>query len=117
MVYNDYVTYSDIPLFQIVVFEYRDFRRKKKSGPIFKVMNYPINSFHWNLFRMTACYGSGALFNQFLTDIGKKVIGRLRPNFLSVCKMNIAEVCQVNNFTYIEDYVCMEDENIVDSSR
>jgi phosphatidate phosphatase len=49
----------------------------------------------------------GVVASQLVTDIGKYSIGRLRPNFIDVCKPNIDfSNCAKYNHSYIEDYVC-----------
>ena len=51
----------------------------------------------------------GLAMNQFLTDVGKYSIGRLRPHFLDVCKPNWSRFnCtdERGNYIFIVDDVC-----------
>ena len=51
----------------------------------------------------------GAAINQFITDMGKYSIGRLRPHFLDVCKPNWSKFnCtdERGNYVFITDDVC-----------
>ncbi|CAH2296321.1 phospholipid phosphatase 1 isoform X1 [Pelobates cultripes] len=50
----------------------------------------------------------GAAVSQSLTDIAKYTIGRLRPHFLDVCKVNWSKInCSLG---YIENFVCEGDQ-------
>ena len=51
----------------------------------------------------------GAALNQFVTDVGKYSLGRLRPHFLDVCKPNWSKFnCTDSrgNYIFIVDDVC-----------
>ena len=61
---------------------------------------------------LCACF-FGLVMNQFLTDIGKYSIGRLRPHFLDVCKPDWGKFnCtdKRGNYVFIVDDVCSIDE-------
>lgn len=51
----------------------------------------------------------GAAINQFITDLGKYSIGRLRPHFLDVCKPSWSKFnCtdERGNYVFVTDDVC-----------
>lgn len=51
----------------------------------------------------------GAALNQFITDVGKYSLGRLRPHFLDVCKPNWSKFNCTDvrgNYLFITDDVC-----------
>ena len=48
----------------------------------------------------------GAAMNQFLTDLCKMAVGRLRPHFWDLCRPNVT--CGVANaHTYYEEFTCL----------
>ncbi len=47
----------------------------------------------------------GACANQFLTDVGKHTVGRLRPHFYDLCQPSVA-CTEANSHQYIADYNC-----------
>lgn len=105
--------------FQISFFELRKTRKgNANKGPIHVIRNRKIRPAFWNLFKMAMCYGSGAIFTEFLTDIGKITVGRLRPNFMDVCKpQNLNSLCPSFSYEYVESYVCLASEDLVNKSR
>ena len=63
----------------------------------------------WILYNEVIVFVFGALCSQFLTDIAKYSIGRLRPHFLDACKpKDIDRLCGRNDYRYIEDYECTQ---------
>lgn len=104
-------------LLQILFFELKDTQENKKRGPTYKLAGRKLQTTYWNVFKMVSCYASGAIFCQLMTDIGKKTIGRLRPNFIDVCKPNLSELCLMNNYSYITDYSCSVPDDEVNKSR
>ena len=48
----------------------------------------------------------GASMNQFLTDLCKFSIGRLRPHFFEVCQPNVT-CTDANKYDYIENFECL----------
>ncbi|KAI8492242.1 Phospholipid phosphatase 3 [Branchiostoma belcheri] len=62
----------------------------------------------------------GTLSTQCLTDLFKYTIGRLRPNFLSVCapdysRFNCTDA--MGRYVYVTDYVCTGDPDQIRESR
>ncbi|RNA07950.1 phosphatidate phosphatase [Brachionus plicatilis] len=85
-----------------------------------------LNEQFGNLLINFGAYSFGLLCNLIITLIGKKTIGRLRPNFLSVCKPSInpyKELCntQVTGRTFLIPgfhFDCLEiDMNKINESR
>ncbi|CAG5924257.1 unnamed protein product [Menidia menidia] len=69
------------------------------------------------IYKAVGSYLFGAAANQSLTDIAKYSIGRLRPNFLAVCKP-VWDRINCKSGGYIENITCTrEDEFMVDESR
>ncbi|XP_033891093.3 phospholipid phosphatase 1 isoform X2 [Acipenser ruthenus] len=67
------------------------------------------------LYKAIGTFLFGAAMSQSLTDIGKYSIGRLRPHFLDVCKLNWTEInCQAG---YIENFTCTGKTWIVNEAR
>ncbi|KFD49560.1 hypothetical protein M514_09585 [Trichuris suis] len=51
----------------------------------------------------------GAAANEFSTDLGKFIIGRLRPNFLDVCRPNVGyTIC--SDHIYISNFTCSSND-------
>lgn len=67
-----------------------------------------VRSFIWSLYNELLVFVFGALSSQFLTDIAKYSIGRLRPHFIDVCRpRNFASICPSEpNYRYVEDFEC-----------
>ena len=68
-------------------------------------------------FRWFLC---GLLVTLVVTDIGKLVVGRLRPNFLDVCNPDFSQFnCtdQFGNPRYVTDYDCRGKPHDIDGSR
>jgi len=60
----------------------------------------------------------GMVAAQLITDIGKYTIGRLRPNFISVCGPDVEFwKCDAYNHTYITDYKCLNSPTDASESR
>lgn len=58
----------------------------------------------------------GAAVSQSLTDIAKYSIGRLRPNFLAVCKP-VWEGIDCGAGGYVENFTCTGEHFLVDEAR
>ncbi len=94
--------------FQIIFIELKCRRKNAlaKTKLVYQFGGHKIPPSFWNIYKMVACFGCGAVFSQLLTDVGKKFIGRLRPNFIDVCRPNIPDLCVPGNHSYIENYSC-----------
>ncbi|XP_024132104.1 phospholipid phosphatase 1 [Oryzias melastigma] len=68
------------------------------------------------VYKAVGSYLFGAAANQSLTDIAKYTIGRLRPNFLAVCKPQWDRInCKTGG--YVENFTCTGDPFLVKESR
>lgn len=68
------------------------------------------------VYKAVGSYVFGAAASQSLTDIAKYSIGRLRPNFLAVCKPPWDRInCKPGG--YIENFTCTGDKFLVDEAR
>lgn len=68
------------------------------------------------VYKAVGSYVFGAAASQSLTDIAKYSIGRLRPNFLAVCKPAWDHInCKTGG--YIENVNCTGDKFLVDEAR
>lgn len=68
------------------------------------------------VYKAVGSYLFGASASQSLTDIAKYSIGRLRPNFLAVCKPVWDRInCRAGG--YIENFTCTGDKFLVDEAR
>ncbi|XP_034026484.1 phospholipid phosphatase 1-like [Thalassophryne amazonica] len=68
------------------------------------------------IYKVVGSYLFGAAVSQSLTDIAKYSIGRLRPNFLAVCKPVWDQInCKAGG--YIENFTCTGDKFLVEESR
>lgn len=68
------------------------------------------------VYKAVGSYVFGAAASQSLTDIAKYSIGRLRPNFLAVCKPSWDKI-NCNSGGYIENFTCAGEPFQVDESR
>lgn len=97
-----------IPIITIAVVE---FIRYSKNVRLFSGGSpRQLREFSWILYNEVIVFIFGALCSQFLTDIAKYSIGRLRPHFLDVCRPKDLDgrLCGRNDFRYIEDYECTQ---------
>ena len=65
-------------------------------------------------------YFTGLLLSLVVTDMGKIVIGRLRPHFIDVCKpdfstFNCSDV--LGHPVYVTEYRCLGDSSMVIAAR
>ncbi|XP_061585377.1 phospholipid phosphatase 1-like [Cololabis saira] len=68
------------------------------------------------VYKAVGSYLFGAAASQSLTDIAKYSIGRLRPNFLAVCKP-VWERINCKAGVYIDNFTCTGDKFMVDEAR
>jgi phosphatidate phosphatase len=68
-----------------------------------------------NLYKYIGIFLFGVVCNQMITNLGKHVVGRLRPHFISLCKptmhdgSNCTDAQNLNH--YIEEFDCFEWES------
>ncbi|RNA16664.1 phosphatidate phosphatase isoform X1 [Brachionus plicatilis] len=123
-----------LPLMTIIATEIfktiftRNPRHKKKSIIIYKVkfLHEKILQFPeqiGNLYISCGSFFFGLLSTAVITDFGKVVVGRLRPNFIDVCKPDLnpyTHLCKLNKTFLIPevDFKCTaENKESVEESR
>ena len=65
-------------------------------------------------------YFIGLLINLIVTDTTKIVVGRLRPNFIDLCKPDFSLFNCTDGFgnpVYVTDYICTGDKGMVADAR
>ena len=70
-------------------------------------------------FHVRWCY-IGLLITLILTDTAKIVVGRLRPNFIDVCKPDFSQINCTDVFgnpQYVTNYVCTGDPAMIPDTR
>uniref|UniRef100_A0A1B6CQX8 Phosphatidic acid phosphatase type 2/haloperoxidase domain-containing protein n=1 Tax=Clastoptera arizonana TaxID=38151 RepID=A0A1B6CQX8_9HEMI len=112
-----------LPICLMILIEYIHYRQEDHHV-IRKFMNYSINSWIWRSYCVIGVFGFGAACNQFLTDVAKYTIGRLRPHFYEVCNPHLNPEtkidCSLSKYKneYIEDFICMNsDQRLVRETR
>lgn len=68
------------------------------------------------VYKAVGSYMFGGAVSQSLTDVAKYSIGRLRPNFLAVCKP-VWEHINCGAGGYMENFTCTGDRFMVDEAR
>ncbi|KFD73100.1 hypothetical protein M514_04884 [Trichuris suis] len=112
-----------IPLLIIILVEW--FRIAHYEPKLYgKATRAPLKLFAWNvhplivrLYFFVGYFLCGAAANQLFTDIGKYVIGRLRPHFLDVCQPNVGyTTCSGHH--YISEFTCStSDMDLIKDAR
>lgn len=69
-----------------------------------------------HVYKAVGSFLFGAAANQSLTDVAKYSIGRLRPNFLAVCKP-VWEGIDCKAGGYMENFTCTGERFEVDEAR
>lgn len=72
------------------------------------------NNYVAAIYKVLGTFLFGAAVSQSLTDLGKYMIGRLRPNFLAVCDPDWS---RVNCSVYVQEEVCRGSPANVTESR
>ncbi|KAB5539761.1 hypothetical protein PHYPO_G00092890 [Pangasianodon hypophthalmus] len=67
------------------------------------------------LYRQVGVFIFGCAISQSFTDIAKVSVGRMRPHFLEVCKLDYSQINCSDG--YITDYVCLGDPSKVQEAR
>ena len=63
---------------------------------------------------------TGLLVTLVITDIGKLVVGRLRPHFLDICNPNFSSINCTDQYgytVYVTEYQCRGDPSLVAGAR
>lgn len=87
VVITEFVNKTHIKLSRVFVFSPKNFTTYKIK--LFNQRVIEVKEYIGNIYVIYGFFVIGHLLNTTVTLIGKKVIGRLRPNFLDVCKPDI----------------------------
>jgi len=81
---------------------------------IYLKQNTSLSTVASQLYNSTKIFSIGAITTGLLTSVGKLTIGRLRPHFLSVCKVDLdltPEVCgTLQDPVYVTKFTCLNDD-------
>ncbi|CAH1237861.1 PLPP1 [Branchiostoma lanceolatum] len=108
-----------IPLICMLVGEAVFIHRSSKSEGE-ETKKFPLCPYFVRIYKTVGIFLFGTLANQCLTDVFKFTIGRLRPNFLSVCAPDYSTFnCTdaMGRYVYVTDYVCTGDPSEIKESR
>lgn len=84
--------------------------RRTRNHTVRSICGYRIHPWVWRCYCVIGVFGFGAACSQLLTDIGKYIIGRLRPHFIDICQPDILSDCDLpkNRFKYITEFKCVD---------
>lgn len=69
------------------------------------------------VFRKLICFASGWLYQYLIASVAKVTVGRLRPNFIAACGIDLDQVCRNKTNQYISHYTCPNGDDAADDSR
>lgn len=70
------------------------------------------------LYKELGSFLFGCCVGQSLTNMAKLSVGRLRPNFLSVCNITYASIsCKEGSYISADNLVCSQEKKMVDEAR
>lgn len=98
------------PALQIVCGEYLSVRASGASN------QPPASRYLTCVYKAVGSYAFGAAVSQSLTDVAKYSVGRLRPNFLAVCRP-VWEGVDCRAGGYVENFTCTGERFQVDEAR
>lgn len=104
-----------LPVTIIVVTELLRWKLAGDDRRAMRLFGRDIPNWSLNIYKYVGLLLFGAVLTLVITDVGKHVIGRMRPHFMSVCQpiMPDGTNCSdaINKFRYIEDYTCSNAES------
>ncbi|XP_065213425.1 putative phosphatidate phosphatase [Planococcus citri] len=107
-----------VPILLILWGEFAAIRRNKNSKWWYHhYEKHEIVHYFRNVLRKLICFGSGELYQELITSIGKITVGRLRPNFIAVCGTDVLKACRNNTHQYVYNYTCPNGEDAANESR
>jgi phosphatidate phosphatase len=99
-----------LPITLIVVTEILRWKLTVDDNRATKLFNRDFPNWVLNVYKYVGQFVFGAVLTIVITDVGKHVLGRLRPHFMSVCLpiMPDGTNCSdpINMNRYIEDFTC-----------
>lgn len=99
-----------LPILLIILMEFASSKFNEGDCASVKLFNRDIPFWALGVYKNVVVFLFGAYVNILITDIGKRVVGRLRPHFLEVCQpiMPGGTNCSDsrNLHRYIEEFTC-----------
>jgi len=114
------ITIVLIEAYRIFILEPRVFRSSERVKPQYQLLGKPVSPYLATLYIYLGYFYFGMALNVFITDLGKYSIGRLRPNFIDICKpdLSVLNCHEVNPYQYIDNVTCNNpDERKVRAAR
>lgn len=113
-----YVVGLGVPIVTMIITELLHSHLPTYANKSFRLLGFRLPSWAWLSYSNIIVFGFGAASSQLLTDIGKYLVGRLRPHFMAVCIPSVDCLGDQNRWKYIEDYECLgTDKKKVHDSR
>ncbi|XP_006008641.1 phosphatidic acid phosphatase type 2D [Latimeria chalumnae] len=78
--------------------------------------SFVINPYVRVIYKEIGAFMFGCAIGQSLTNMAKVTVGRLRPNFLSVCKVNLSTISCSQGY-YNENYNCTGNQSLIIEGR
>ncbi|XP_065213424.1 putative phosphatidate phosphatase isoform X2 [Planococcus citri] len=85
-------------------------RKDTKLSNRYLTRKHEISNYYRSVFRKLLCFVSGALYGYFISAVGKFTVGRLRPNFIALCGIDLSTVCRDHPYEYITNFTCPNGE-------
>lgn len=104
-----------VNVFTICLGEYLLFRRRLLQCAEVVMFGKRVHPCIQSTYCWLVLFHFGYAATMVLTFLGKLTLGRLRPHFMSVCDLDIGELCQ--DQVYIETYSCRGDPAILREAR
>lgn len=99
-----------LPILLITLMEFARSKFSEGDCASVKLFNRDIPFWALGVYKNVVVFLFGAYVDILITDIGKRVVGRLRPHFLEICQpvMGDGTNCSspINFNRYIEDFTC-----------
>ncbi|KAI5716121.1 hypothetical protein M8J76_001316 [Diaphorina citri] len=95
-----------VPIITMIITELLHSHLPTYNKKYFRLFGSRVPSWAWICYSNIIVFGFGAASSQLLTDIGKYLVGRLRPHFIDICRPNVDCNLAENRWRYIEDYQC-----------
>lgn len=113
-----YVVGLGVPIVTMIITELLHSHLPTYNKKYFNLFGNRVPSWAWSCYSNIIVFGFGAASSQLLTDIGKYLVGRLRPHFYEICQPNVDCLGDQNRWKYIENYECLgPDKKKIHDSR
>lgn len=94
-----------VPILSFLFIEYIHY--KNSNGQVARMfLGRTVNPWIWNCYKVIGVFGFAVACSHMTTDVGKYIIGRLRPHFFDVCQPNVNCTDPQNLHLYIDNFVC-----------